>query len=141
VIPTKQPPPLDVLPPSLPPSAQGNLKRSVFCFRDAYETRFQSTFHSLREELDPTQYPPVPRQSPGLLEARICRKGNKNCSISSFCPKYLRAVVFNLRYAYPGTARTFNKLLSSHSRRFAPELRCSHARNNFNYLINRPEPH
>jgi hypothetical protein len=40
-----------------------------------------------------------------------------------------------------GTTCTLNQLLSSHSRRFFPEMRCWHSRNKLNLLINRSEPH
>jgi hypothetical protein len=53
------------------------------------------------------------------------------------------AVILNLRYAKTsyGTSWTVILLWSSHSRRFFAELRCRHARNKLNHLINRSEPH
>jgi hypothetical protein len=40
-----------------------------------------------------------------------------------------------------GIAWAFNRLWSSHSRRFVPELRRWHARSKLSQLVNRPEPH
>jgi hypothetical protein len=39
------------------------------------------------------------------------------------------------------TAWTLNQLWSSHTLTFVPELKCWHARNKLNHLVNRLEPH